>query len=201
MANSRFVSHVKWWFFIVPIIAVFIMPAIPERSLFEVPDAESKSVVAMVGDVRADVAVRDTNLLFKRLFVTPGFVRATLEATRDDTLSDGGVSDFAHTWVRNFWLLLYRLLYRVIVMKLWLLGTAVFCLAMFVDGSVRRKIKAAAAGMASPLSFHLAGHGILMVFGLAFAVLVAPVPVLAQYWVGISLCLGLLLWKASSSYQ
>ncbi|WP_176060266.1 DUF4400 domain-containing protein [Paraburkholderia sp. BCC1876] len=201
MANSRFVSHVKWWFFIVPIISVFIMPVIPERSLFEIPDQESGSVVATVGEARADEAVAHTNLLFKRLFVEPGFVRATIDATREDTLSDGGVSDFAHTWVQNFWLLIYRLLYRAIVMKLWLLGTAVFCLAMFVDGSMRRKIKAAAAGMASPLSFHLAGHGILLVFGITFAVLVAPVPVLAQYWVVVAICLGLLLWKASSSYQ
>lgn len=201
MANSRFVSHVKWWFFIVPIIAVFIMPVIPERTLFEIPDAESRSVVDTVGEARADEAVSHTNLLFKKLFVEPGFLRATMEATRDDTLSDGGVSDFARTWVRNFWLLIYRLLYRAIVMKLWLLGTVVFCLAMFVDGSVRRKIKAAAAGFASPLSFHLAGHGILLIFGVAFAVLVAPVPVLAQYWVVVALCLGALLWKAASSYQ
>jgi hypothetical protein len=86
-------------------------------------------------------------------------------------------------------------------MKLWILGTLAFCVAAFVDGSVRRKIKASAAGFASPLSFHLAGHGILMVFGLAFAVLVMPVTVFAQYWIVVAAVLGALLWKASSSYQ
>ncbi|TDN59024.1 DUF4400 domain-containing protein [Paraburkholderia sp. BL10I2N1] len=201
MAGSRFVSHVKWWFFIVPIIAVFVMPTLPDRSLFEIPDAETQSVVATIGDARADEAVETTNATFRRLFVQTGLMRKTIDATGHDDISDGGVSDFAHTWVHNFWLLIYRLFYRATVMKLWLLGTLVFCTAMFADGTMRRKIRASAAGFASPLSFHLAGHGILLVFGVACAVLVAPVPILAPYWIAVAACLGVLLWKASSSYQ
>jgi hypothetical protein len=201
MANSRFVSHVKWWFFIVPIIAVFVMPAVPDKELFEIPEAESQSVVTTLGEAKADTVVASTNALFKRAFVQSGLVRASLESTRSGEISDGGVSEFAHNWVRNFWLLVYRVIYRATVMKWWLVGTFVFCAAAFVDGSMRRKIKAAAAGFASPLSFHIAGHGILLVFGVAFAVLVAPIAVLAQYWVAIAICLGFLLWKAASSYQ
>ena len=58
-------------------------------------------------------------------------------------------------------------------------GTLCFALGMFIDGTARRKIKAAAAGYVSPLSFHLAGHGLMIVTGTLFGVLVAPVPVLA----------------------
>jgi uncharacterized protein DUF4400 len=72
--------------------------------------------------------------------------------------------------------MIYRMVYRETVMKFWLLGTAVFCVAGFVDGSMRRKIKGSAAGFASPLSFHLAGHGILLVSGAAVGMLVAPGP-------------------------
>ena len=43
-----------------------------------------------------------------------------------------------------------------------------FALGMFVDGTARRKIKASAAGFVSPLSFHLAGHGLLLVDQNAF---------------------------------
>ncbi|MFC0402963.1 DUF4400 domain-containing protein [Paraburkholderia rhizosphaerae] len=200
-SSSRFVAHVRLWFFFVPLLAVFVMPAIPDRSLFEIPEAESDSVVAALGADRAGEAAERTNSLFRRAFVDSGVMRATVEATRSNGLNDGGVSTFAHTWVRNFWLLVYRVVYRATVMKIWLFGTAVFCVAAFVDGSMRRKIKASAAGFASPLSFHLAGHGILLVFGVAFAVLVAPVPVLAQYWIVVTAVLGVLIWKASSSYQ
>jgi hypothetical protein len=39
------------------------------------------------------------------------------------------------------------------------------------------------------------------VFGVAFAVLIAPVPVLAPYWIAVTACLGMLIWKAASSWQ
>ncbi|MGF6292465.1 DUF4400 domain-containing protein [Paraburkholderia youngii] len=201
MASSRFVSHVKWWFFFVPLLAVFIMPAIPEPSLFSVPTEEAESVAAILGAERADEVVEKTNERFKAWFVQTGLVRATIDATGGGDIGDGGVSEFAHIWIHNFWRELYRVVYRASVMKLWIFGTLIFCVAAFFDGAMRRKIKASAAGFASPLSFHLAGHGILLVFGVAFAVLVAPIPVLAPCWIAIAAVLGALLWHAASSYQ
>ncbi|RKT10582.1 uncharacterized protein DUF4400 [Paraburkholderia sp. RAU2J] len=201
MAGSRFASHVKWWFFLVPLLALFVMPAFPDRSLFSVPPEEVDSVQAVVGAKRAEEVVTLTNTRFRRWFVDSGIIRATLDASGSGEIGEAGVSEFAHGWVHNFWLEVYRIIYRASVMKLWLIGTLVFCVAAFVDGSVRRKIKASAAGFASPLSFHLAGHGILLVFGVAFAVLAAPIPVLAQYWIAVAAILGALLWKASSSFQ
>jgi hypothetical protein len=201
MAGSRFASHVKWWFFLVPLLALFVMPAIPDKSLFSVPPEEADSVQTVVGAERADEVVTLTNARFRRWFVDSGMIHATLDASGSGEIGEAGISEFAHGWVHNFWLEVYRVIYRASVMKLWLIGTFVFCVAAFVDGSVRRKIKASAAGFASPLSFHLAGHGILLVFGVAFAVLAAPFPVLAQYWIAVAAILGALLWKASSSFQ
>ncbi|MGF6768593.1 hypothetical protein P3T18_001063 [Paraburkholderia sp. GAS199] len=201
MAGSRFAAHIKWWFFLVPLLALFVMPAIPDRSLFSVPPEEAESLQTVAGEARAEEVVTLTNARFRRWFVDSGVIRATLNASGSGEIEEGGVSEFAHGWIHNFWLEIYRVIYRASVMKLWLIGTAVFCAAAFVDGSVRRKIKASAAGFASPLSFHLAGHGILLVFGVAFAVLAAPFPVLAQYWIAVAAILGALLWKASSSFQ
>ncbi|GJH04653.1 DUF4400 domain-containing protein [Paraburkholderia terrae] len=201
MAGSRFASHVKWWFFLVPLLALFVMPAIPDRSLFSVPSEEAESVQSVVGVERADDVVTLTNDRFRRWFVDSGIIRATLDASGSGEIGEAGVSEFAHGWVHNFWLEVYRVIYRASVMKLWVMGTFIFCAAAFVDGSVRRKIKASAAGFASPLSFHLAGHGILLVFGMTFAVLAAPFPVLAQYWIAVAALLGALLWKAASSFQ
>ncbi|VWC42191.1 hypothetical protein BLA23254_07060 [Burkholderia lata] len=201
MAGSRFVGHIKMWFFFVPLLSVALMPAVPDSSLFEIPDAEAASVVASLGEVRTAEAINATNRTFKHYFVETGLVQASMEQTRDPQIEDGGMTDFANRWVHNFWRLVYRMVYRLTVMKYWLLGTLVFGAAMFIDGTVRRKVRAAAAGYVSPLSFHLAGHGILLVFGVAFTVLIAPVPLLAPYWLAIAGCLGALLWKAASSYQ
>ncbi|WP_035942657.1 DUF4400 domain-containing protein [Caballeronia glathei] len=199
---SRFGSHLKLWFVLVPVLAIAVMPAIPERSLFEVPDAETASLVASIGQERADLAVRSANEVFRRAFVDNGLLQRTLSASGTvGGMNDGGFSTFAHTWTENFWLLVYRMLFRTMVMKLWIFGTLMFALGMFVDGTARRKIKASAAGFVSPLSFHLAGHGLLLVIGTLFGVLVVPVPVLAGYWVAVAALLGALLWKAAESFQ
>ena len=199
---SRFGSHLKLWFVLVPVLAIAVMPAIPERSLFEVPDAETASLVASIGQERADLAVRSANEVFRRAFVDNGLLQRTLSASGTvGGMNDGGFSTFAHTWTENFWLLVYRMLFRTMVLKLWIVGTLMFALGMFVDGTARRKIKASAAGFVSPLSFHLAGHGLLLVIGTLFGVLVVPVPVLAGYWVAVAALLGALLWKAAESFQ
>jgi hypothetical protein len=200
--SSRFGSHLKVWFLLVPVLAIAVMPAIPDRSLFEVPDAETASLVASVGQERADAAIRSANELFKRSFVDNGIVHRTLTASGNvGGLNDGGMSTFAHTWTENFWLLAYRMMFRAMVMKLWIAGTLLFALGMFIDGTARRKIKASAAGFVSPLSFHLAGHGLLLVTGTLFGVLVVPVPVLGGYWLAVAALLGVLLWKAAESFQ
>ncbi|BCQ57984.1 hypothetical protein BLKGLAD_70460 (plasmid) [Burkholderia gladioli pv. gladioli] len=98
-----------------------------------------------------------------------------MESTGSSQIEDGGVADFANRWGHNFWRLVYRMAYRLIVMKYWVLGVLVFGIAMFVDAAVRRKVTAAAAGFVSPLWFQLAAHGILPVFGTTFTFLIAPV--------------------------
>ncbi|MBN3754244.1 DUF4400 domain-containing protein [Paraburkholderia sp. Tr-20389] len=199
---SRFGSHLKVWFLLVPVLAIAVMPAIPDRTLFEIPDAETESLVASVGQERADAAIRSANDLFRRSFVDNGIVHRTLTASGNvGALNDGGFSSFAHTWTENFWLLAYRMMFRAMVMKMWIVGTLLFAFGMFIDGAARRKIKASAAGFVSPLSFHLAGHGLLLVTGTLFGVLVAPVPVLAGYWLAVAALLGALLWKAAESFQ
>jgi hypothetical protein len=199
---SRFGSHLKIWFVLVPVLSIAVMPAIPERSLFEVPEAETSSLIASVGQERTDEAVRHANATFRHAFVDSGLLHRMLNASGNvGGMNDGGFSTFAHTWTENFWLLVYRMLFRVMIMKMWIVGTLLFALGMFIDGTARRKIKASAAGFVSPLSFHLAGHGLLLVSGTLFGVLVVPLPVLAGYWVLVAALLGALLWKAAESFQ
>ncbi|NIE81858.1 MULTISPECIES: DUF4400 domain-containing protein [unclassified Burkholderia] len=201
MAGSRFVGHIKMWFFFVPLLSVALLPAAPAPSLFEIPDAEAASVASSLGDARTAAVVAATNDRFRHYFIDSGLVQASMESAGGSPIADGGIANFANRWVRNFWHLVYRMIYRLTVMKYWLLGVLVFGMAMFIDGSVRRKVRAAAAGYVSPLSFHLAAHGILVVFGVTFTVLIAPLPLLAPYLLAIAASLGVLLWKVASSYQ
>jgi hypothetical protein len=198
---SRFGSHIKVWFLLVPVLAIAVMPAIPDRTLFEIPAAETESLTAAIGTQRVDDATRSANLIFRKSFVDNGLLRRTLAASGNAGGLTDGTATFARSWTENFWLLVYRMIYRAMVMKFWLVGTAFFALAMFVDGAARRKIKASAAGFVSPLSFHLAGHGLLVVLGTLFGVLVVPLAVVATYWVAVGALLGCLLWKSAESFQ
>lgn len=198
---SRFGAHIKVWFLLVPVLALAVMPAIPDRTLFEIPAEETESLTAAIGSQRVDDATRSANQLFRKSFVDNGFLRRTLAASGNARGLNDGTATFARSWTENFWLLVYRMMYRAMVMKFWLVGTAFFSLAMFVDGTARRKIKASAAGFVSPLSFHLAGHGLLVVLGTLFGVLVVPLAVVATYWVVVGALLGCLLWKSAESFQ
>ncbi|WP_321905803.1 DUF4400 domain-containing protein [Paraburkholderia tropica] len=198
-SSSRFVRHVKWWFFVLPLMACVVLPAIPHRSLFEVSDVESQSVARTLGDDRAAAAVDTTNAVFRSLFVDTGAVQATLAAGGDDELDADGLHAFAQYWSKQFWMLVYRAVYRAVVMHTWLMGILLLCLAATVDGTVRRKIRAAAAGFASPLKFHLAVHALLMIVGAAFVVMLLPVPLVANCWTALAVVLPLLLWIANSS--
>ncbi|WP_028214834.1 DUF4400 domain-containing protein [Paraburkholderia mimosarum] len=199
MASSRFARHVKWWFFVLPLLAAVVLPVVPDRALFEISDLESQSVVDTLGDARAGEAVDSTNVLFRRWFVDSGAVRATMSARSHDDLDADGMGGFARDWARQFWMLVYRALYRALVMHAWLAGILVLGMAAAIDGAVRRKIRAAAAGMASPLSFHLAMHALLMLLGSAFVVLLLPVPLIAQCWTLLAVLLPLLIWIVNSS--
>lgn len=197
-SSSRFVRHLKWWFLVLPLLVCVGLPLLPYPSLFQISDVESQSVTRVLGDERANAAVDTTNALFRRFFIETGALQATIGAGMSDDLDDG-MRSFSQAWVKQFWLLVYRALYRAVVMHTWFTGLVAVCLAATVDGTVRRKIRAAAAGFASPLSFHLAVHALLLTLGSAFAVLLLPVPLVAQCWAAMAVALPLLLWVANSS--
>ena len=62
-------------FFLSP-LALFVMPAIPDRSMFSVPPEEADSVQTVAGVERADEVVALTNARFRRWFVDSGIIRA-----------------------------------------------------------------------------------------------------------------------------
>src|ERR1700754_2069229 len=131
---------------------------IPDRALFEIPKVQSDSVVATLGEDRAAQAVDRADTLFHHAFVDSGITHSTVTATRT-----GGVASFAiHVCAQLLASCLPRRLPRD--------GDetpAVRYDGAFSASVCRRnnapQIKASTAGFASPLSFHIAGHSILLV--------------------------------------
>ena len=96
---------------------------------------------------------------------------------------------------------IYRAVYRSAVVHYWLFGGMVLLLALLNDGAVSRKIRAAGAGFANPVTFHVAAHGLLLCFGFGASDLLLPFSLLAYWWTfGVGL-VGLLSWRLAASFH
>ncbi|MFS8979192.1 DUF4400 domain-containing protein [Cupriavidus necator] len=202
MANSRFASHVRLWLIFSPLMICTLAPFIQDESAFEISEAEQASVERVLGQDRADVAVTLANARFHQWFIESGVVKSSFSGSDAQTgFADGGASDFGRSWMQHFWLTIYRALYRAAVGHYWLVGAIVLFLALFNDGTVSRKIRAAGAGFANPVSFHVAAHGLMLCFGFGASALLLPLPMLATWWT-FGVCLvGLLCWRLAASFH
>ncbi|MCP3018287.1 DUF4400 domain-containing protein [Cupriavidus basilensis] len=202
MAGSRFAGHIRVWLLAAPLMLCVLAPMLPESERFEIGADEQTSVEAVLGEMRASGATGAANERFRAWFVDSGLLRSSLSGSASNSaLSDAGASDLGRRWVRNFWMTIYRALYRAAVAHTWAFGAIVFLIAMLNDGAVARRIKASAAGFASPLSFHLAAHGLLVTFGIGASALLVPVPLLAYCWSAAALLVGVLGWRLAASFH
>lgn len=199
---SRFVSHVRLWLLVAPLMICATAPFLPNKSDFEVSDVEQSSVAKTLGEVRANRAVAAANERFDRWFIESGAVKASFSGSDSDTmLSDGGAATFGRHWMRNFWLTIYRAIYRACVAQYWAFGGAVLLIALLNDGAVSRRIRAASAGFANPVTFHVAAHGLLVCFGFCASALLLPLPVEAYWWTAGVAVVGILSWRLASAFH
>lgn len=199
---SRFVSHVRLWLLVAPLMICATAPFLPNQDEFEVGGAEQSSVAKVLGASRADRAVSAANERFVRWFVETGAVKASFAGSDSETmLSDGGAATFGRHWMRNFWLMIYRAIYRASVAQYWAFGGAVLLMALLNDGAVSRRIRAASAGFANPVTFHVAAHGLLVCFGFGASALLLPLPIVAYWWTAGVASVGLLSWRLASAFH
>lgn len=202
MAGSRFASHVRLWLIVSPLMICTLAPFIQDQSAFEISQSEQASTEKVLGQDKAANAVSQANARFHKWFIETGAVKASFSGSDTSTdFSDGGASTFGRSWLQHFWLTIYRGLYRACVAYYWLFGAIIFFFAVFNDGSVSRKIRAASAGFANPVSFHVAAHGLMLCFGLGASALLLPFSLLANWWTYVVCLVGLLCWRLAASFH
>lgn len=202
MAHSRFVSHLRLWLLAAPLLLGVLAPAIPDDAAFEIGREEQQSVERALGEDGAARLSRVTNDRFQRWFVDTGAMRATMSVNNAaGAIPDAGATSLAAGWIRHFWMNVYRALYRAGAGLAWLAGGLVFLGAMLNDGAVHRSIRAAAAGFANPVAFHLAAHGILALAGVGASALLLPISLSAEWCTAALVGAGLLCWRMASSFH
>ncbi|CAM3381521.1 MULTISPECIES: DUF4400 domain-containing protein [Cupriavidus] len=202
MANSRFASHVRLWLIVSPLMICTLAPFMQNDRAFEISEAEQASVERVLGQERADIVVSLANARFHKWFIDSGAVKASFTGSDGQTsFSDGGAAAFGRGWMQHFWLTIYRAVYRAAVAHHWVLGAIVLLVALFNDGTVSRKIRAAGAGFANPVTFHVAAHGLTLCFGFGTSALLLPLPMLATWWTFGVCLIGLLCWRLAASFH
>ncbi|RZT35427.1 DUF4400 domain-containing protein [Cupriavidus agavae] len=202
MAGSRFASHVRLWLIISPLMICTLAPFIQDKAAFEISEAEQASAERVLGPQEAGNAVSLANTRFHDWFIASGAVKASFSGSDSPTaFSDGGAAELGREWMQHFWLTIYRALYRAAVAHHWLFGAAVLVVAVFNDGSVSRKIRAASAGFANPVSFHVAAHGLMLSFGIGASALLLPFSLFANWWTYVVCLVGLLCWRLAASFH
>ncbi|WP_029050274.1 DUF4400 domain-containing protein [Cupriavidus sp. amp6] len=202
MSNSRFASHLRLWLIVTPVLLATLAPMLPDDRHFEIDTAELSSVEALFGEDHADDLTHRTNERFRVWFVDSGAIRRSYGGSANRSfISDGGTADIASTWLRHLWMELYRAIYRATVAGNWAWGALLLGAVMLNDGAVQRRIRASAAGVASPVGFHLAAHGLLLAFGFCASALLLPVSLPAGVWTIAAACVGALAWRLAASFH
>ncbi|AEI83198.1 hypothetical protein CNE_BB2p04050 (plasmid) [Cupriavidus necator N-1] len=202
MSNSRFVSHLRLWLIVTPVLLATLAPMLPDDGHFEVDGAEQASVESLFGEARAEDIASRANARFGAWFADSGAIRRSYSGSANQSLiSDGGAAGVAASWMRHFWMEMYRSIYRATVAGNWAWGALFFAVAMLNDGAVQRRIRAAAAGVASPVGFHLAAHGLLIALGVSASALLLPFSLPASVWTVATACVGVLAWRLAASFH
>lgn len=200
MADSRFASHARLWLLVAPLLLGFVVPMLPDDGRFDLSAAERLSVVSTLGAPKEGRVVEQANARFQRWFVDTGAVGFFHEDRRETTpIRDGGAAEMTARWLAHFWSNLYRAVYRATVMQAWLPGLLMILFAAINDGAVHRRIRAAAARMASPVSFHLAAHGFLLILGLGASALLLPFTLHAEMCAMATIAFAVLGWRMAAS--
>ena len=180
-------KHSLLWIILI-LFCVLGLPAIstPKDIMTRVVQELSMIEGALGKDETAKVTSSATSV-YNGLFVETGFVKASRkflvgegEKEKSESLFGSSVKTVAartNDYVIGFSALCYAMLVRLAICLAWLPYIAPFFVAVMVDAAVRRKIKFATFGHASPIRFAAAAHVMIVVVFLPLLYLVVPIPV------------------------
>lgn len=201
--GSKFVSNIKIWLFIVPVLMITVIPFIDREWIYTISQSEIDSNVYIFGLKRHENIQADTDEQFSRWFVSSGlFQSSTRQNKEKDNLRIAEETDnFTKGYFTNLWKMVYRAQYRLHVAWEWMLGAMLLIFAAMYDGWQQRNIKRHTFGYSNPMAFHLITHGMLTILGLAIALSFFPMSITPTVWIVGIMSVALLGWKMMESFQ
>ncbi|MFJ1258394.1 DUF4400 domain-containing protein [Cupriavidus sp. CuC1] len=209
--KSEFSRHILFWWLLAPLIALLILPGVMSPVSFQIEQAEVRFLSHWGGQDRE--VTRRADAKFDLWFVAPGWVDRSVAVTRPQRVGGsslaGGVSSFPagtgswlRDWVAGFWMLVYRILWRVLALgPLYLTAAIGFVLPAFVDGIGSRLKKRYDFGQHNPIFFYASMHFVLLAVGLAMFVPVTPLTLTPTVLGGFFLATAAAIWVTAANLQ
>lgn len=203
-SNSKFISNLKLWFFIIPILMVTVIPMVNVEWLYTINQEELDSNIRIFGKEKHDKIQNDTDEQFARWFISSGLYGKSTEPekAKGNTYKMAHVVDsFVNDYFNHLWKMVYRAQYRFHVAWQWFLGAIVLIGAAIYDGWQQRKIKKHIFGYSNPLAFHLVTHSFFTVIGSTVALFFFPTTLSPLTWFIGTFLLAIMGWKMAESFQ
>lgn len=201
--KSEFNRHILFWWLIAPLLTLLILPAFMQPESFAIASEEVRYLTHWGS--RVHPVTERADALFNSLFVDSGWVRGSLDLAQPrtrDLPAATGLFRWLHGWIAGFWMLLYRVIWRVYaLLPIYLAAILGYALPAFVDGLTTRLKKRYDFGQHNPIFFYSSMHFVLLAVGLALFVPITPLTLTPWILGGYFLLTAAAVWIMASNLQ
>lgn len=201
--SSNIGQHALLWL-LLPIVLVFVVPAVPDLHLDRLSRAEIAGNERLLGIAAEQAAQTRATDLFERLFVRDGLLNRSFAMFAPAHAEPGSVAterSSAAGYLKRLWWTVFKGCYRFEIALSWFVGAGIVVAAAFLDGTMRRRIKSYEFGYSSPVAFHFSSHGLVALSGLLLAMPFLPFGIEQWAWPLLIAGVAFVAWKVAESYQ
>lgn len=201
-SGSKFVSHLRLWLILIPIIMVTFVPLFDQPWVYVLTKSEIQSNISVFGDTKHTEIQGKTDSQFTKWFIDSNIYSKTISKKVGGSMKVAEISnDFVTGYFTNFWKMIYRAMYRFNIAWQWLAGGVIFIAAAIYDGWQMRNIKKHSIGIGNPLAVHFVLHTFFLLSGSMISLLFFPIAIVPAAWGCGILLLAFVCWKLAESFQ
>lgn len=204
--KNDFVKHTLFWWTLLPLFAVIVLPYFLPIESFTVSNDEIKCFRDFGRSI--DAVTTTTDGIFNAMFVETGVVKVFqtmfIHHGQNIELSrlNGMVANFTQHWNNGFWMMTYRAMWRLVALWPLYLGIIFSMVApSFIDGLVQRSIKSFDYKFHNPVYFFSSLHLMVLVLGLAVFIPLLPFHLTAPLLGAFGVLMSITVWITTANFQ
>lgn len=204
--QNTFLRHAVFWCVFLPFLSLIFLPLLIEDQNID------QNEIVMIGKlgINVEMATERTNALYSSMFISTGILHTTEKFFSGNIIPNQGhdlekvveATSFSAKWIRGFWLLLYKCIWRLnMLISIFFIPTIIVCIPSAVDGFATRARKQFRFERANPVYFYSSMHLAVFIVGLFVYLPLLPIALTANLLALFIFSLSAAVWIASSNFQ